>query len=427
MPVQVGGLNHRVATIELREKMAFSPAELKTRLTGALPPGMEEAVVLSTCNRTEVYAFGQSGEALRGSLERFLGTKLGAPLCLEDEHFYWRQDESAVSHLFRVASSLDSMVLGETQILGQVREAYRLSQESRTAGRVLSRLFQQAVRVGKRSRTETSISSGAVSVSSAAVDLARKIFGDLAGKQALILGAGETSELTLSLLIDQGVESVLVANRTYRKAVDLALKYHGTAIGYEDFPDYLEQADILISSTSAPGYILDRDRAGAALSRRSAPVFMIDLAVPRDIDPGLAEYENCFLYNIDDIESVVQQNLEERRSQVGLVEDIVAAETAEFMSWYESLSVVPLIRSLHAHLNSIRSEEVNKVLSRMGHLSQDDRELVERFSLQMLNKFLHGPTSRIKEDPGKLAQMNPAELIRFLFGLDQEGGADGGQ
>ena len=422
MPIAVGGLNHRVAPLELREKLAFSGAELKAKLARmAEARGLEELVVLSTCNRTEVYAQGQAEETLKPGIESILSDKFGAQVNLEDVNFYHYIDRKAATHLFRVASSLDSLVLGENQILGQVREAYRLAQEAHSAGRVLSRLFQQAVRAGKRSRTETAISSGAVSVSSAAVDLARKIFGDLAGKEALILGAGEASELTLSLLINSGVESVLVSNRTYRKAVELAVTYHGTAINFEEFPVYLAQADILISSTSAPSFILTRERAGKILSRRDKPIFMIDLAVPRDIDPALAEYDNAFLYNIDDLVSVVEKNVEERRSQIGLVDEIVATEAAEFMSWYESLAVVPLIRSLHDRMNRIRSEELNRALGKLEHLSENDRQQVERLTVQMLNKFLHGPTSRLKENPAKLARMEPAELLRFLFMLDEEG------
>ena len=425
MPVGVGGLNHRVAPIELRERLAFSAAELGHRLPGLTAgTALEEVVVLSTCNRTEVYGYGQDESALRSGIETILSAKRGEPVSLEGANFYHYQEREAVRHLFRVGASLDSLVLGESQILGQVREALRLGQEARQAGRVLGRLFQQAVRVGKRARSETAIGSGTVSVSSVAVNLARKIFGDLAGKQALILGAGETSELTLSLLVEAGVESVLVSNRTHRKAVELALAYHGTAIGFEEFPSYLSRADILISSTSAPHFILDRARLGDTLARRERPIFMIDLAVPRDIDPLLSDYEQCFLYNIDDLESVVEQNLQERRSQVALVEEIIASEVGEFMAWYESLAVVPLIRNLHDHLESIRSEEVGKVLGKLGHLSPADRALVERMSVQMLNKFLHAPTSRIKQDPDRLKGMNPAELVRFLFGLDQRGGGD---
>jgi len=422
MPVQVGGLNHRVAPLELRERLAFSAAELKNRFqAGSLPAGMDELVVLSTCNRTEVYACGEDDTALRVALEGVLSAKRGAAVSLTDSQFYGFGGEMAVRHLFRVAASLDSMILGESQILGQVREAYRLAQEGRTSGRVLSRLFQQAVRVGKRARSETAISAGAVSVSSVALDLARKIFGDLSGRQALVLGAGETGELTLSLLVDQGVESVLVANRTYRRAVELALKYHGTAVNYDELHKYLAQADIVLSSTSAPHFILTRDNAGPYLARRHRPVFLIDLAVPRDIDPALAELENCFLYNIDDLQGVVQANVQERQSQVGMVEEIVESECTEFMSWYESLAVVPLIRSLHAKMDSLRRREVEKVLGKLSHLSESDRQLVESFSVQMLNKFLHAPTSRIKADPGALSRMDPAQLMRFLFGLDNGG------
>jgi len=422
MPVEVGGLNHRVAPLELREKLAFSGPELKSRLARMADlADLEELVVLSTCNRTEVYAYGQQEQSVRAGIESILSEKFGSQVDLGHASFYNYLDQRAVNHLFRVSSSLDSMVLGENQILGQVREAYRLAQEARSAGRVLSRLFGQAVRVGKRARTETAISSGAVSVGSAAVDLARKIFGDLAGREALILGAGETSELTLSLLINSGVESVLVANRTYRKAVELAVTYHGTAVNFDEFPGYLQRADILISSTRAPGYVLTPQRAEDVLARRTRPIFMIDLAVPRDIDPALADYDTCFLYNIDDLESVVEKNVEERKSQIELVEEIIASEAADFMKWYESLAVVPLIKSLHDHMDRIRSAEVEKALGKLGHLSEDDRRTVEQLTVQMLKKFLHSPTSRIKENPRKLARMGPAELLRFLFKLDEEG------
>lgn len=419
MPVQVGGLNHKVAPLELRERLAFSSTELKNRLDpGDLPGGVDELVILSTCNRTEIYVCGEDSVSLRSSLEGMLSAKRGEAVSFEDKNYYTFGEAMAARHLFRVAAGLDSMVLGEAQILGQVREAYRLAQEGRTAGRVLSRLFQQAVRTGKRARTETAISIGAVSVSSVAVDLARKIFGKLDGRQALVLGAGETSELTLSLLVDQGVESVLVANRTYRRAVELALKYHGTAVNYDELYDYLPQADIVISSTSAPHFILDVERSGRSLAERKRPIFLIDLAVPRDIDPRLAEYESCFLYNIDDLQNVVQANVQERCSQVGLVEEIVEAECLEFMNWCESLAMTPLIQSLHDQMNSLREKEVGKVLGKLKHLSESDRQLVESFSVQMLNKFLHNPTSRIKSDPGALSKMDPAQLIRFLFGLD---------
>ncbi|MBN2290039.1 MAG: glutamyl-tRNA reductase [Candidatus Glassbacteria bacterium] len=422
MPVALGGLNHKIAPVQLREKLAFSAAELEGRLRKMQAENaLEEVAVLSTCNRTEVYVYSQEEEQAVKGIEGVLGGKYGKEVSLGSGHFYFLQDLQAVSHLFRVASSLDSMVLGESQILGQVREAYRLAQDSRTAGRVLSRLFQQAVKVGKRARAETAIGVGAVSVSSAAVDLARKIFGDLSGRQAIILGAGETSELTLSLLVNQGVDTVLVANRTYSKAVQLAVAYHGSAVGYDEFPKFLSQVDILISSTGAPGFILGPQRVGRTLQDRARPIFMIDLAMPRDIDPALADYENCFLYNLDDLEDVVRQNATERTSQVGLVEEIVASETADFMRWYESLAVVPLLRSLHENAERIRSAEVDKALNKLGHLSPEDRERVERLTSQIVKKVLHSPTSRLRKDPRKLAGMGPSEMLRFLFGLDKGG------
>ena len=427
MPIAVGGLNHRVAPLQLREKLAFSSPELKKRLAGYTgKQGLEELVILSTCNRTEVYGYGQQAEIIVDGIESVLSDKFGSSVDLGDVNFYSYIDRKAVNHLFRVSSSLDSMILGEDQILGQVREAYRLGQEARSAGRVLSRLFQQAVRTGKRTRSETSISSGAVSISSAAVDLARKIFGDLAGREAMILGAGETSELTLGLLINVGVESVLVANRTYRKALDLAMRHHGTAVKFEEFHPYLAQADILISSTSAPGYVLTGERAGEVMARRRKPIFLIDLAVPRDIDPALSDYENVFLYNIDDLTAVVERNLEERKSQVGLVEDIISGELEQFMVWYDSLALVPLIRTLHEHMDSIRSSEVDRMMNKLGPLSQEQRSMVEHLTVAVMKKFLHGPTSRLKEDPRKLARMEPAELLRYLFMLD-EGGPGGGK
>lgn len=425
MSIAVGGLNHRVAPLELREKLAFSSPELKNRLSGITHrTGLEELVILSTCNRTEVYGYGQDSAVLKDGIESVLSDKFGSRVDLADVNFYSYGDRKAVNHLFRVASSLDSMILGEDQILGQVREAYRLAQEARSTGRVLSRLFQQAVRTGKRARTETSISTGAVSVSSAAVDLAGKIFGELSGKEALVLGAGETSELTLSLLINSGVDSVLVANRTYRKAVELAVQYHGTAVKFEEYDPYLSQADILISSTSAPGYVLTRERAGDVLEDRQKPIFLIDLAVPRDIDPELAEYDNVFLYNIDDLMAVVERNVEERKGQVGLVEDIIASELNQFMEWYESLAVVPLIKTLHEEMNRIRAGEVERVMGKLGQLSEEQRGMVEHLTVAVMKKFLHGPTSRLKENPNKLARMDPVELLKFLFMLD-EGGSGG--
>jgi glutamyl-tRNA reductase len=427
MPIAVGGLNHRVAPLELREKLAFSGPELKGRLSGyAGMSDLEELVVLSTCNRTEVYGYGQHSEQLRSGIETVLSDKFGSRIELADVSFYSYHDRKAVNHLFRVSASLDSMILGEDQILGQVREAYRLGQEARSTGRVLSRLFQQAVRTGKRTRSETNISSGAVSVSSAAVDLARKIFGDLSGKEALVLGAGETSELTLNLLCNTGVDSVLVANRTYRKAVELAVQYHGTAVKFEEYHPYLEQADILISSTSAPGYILTRERAGEVLGRRRKPIFLIDLAVPRDIDPELADFDNVFLYNIDDLTAVVERNVEDRRSQVGLVEDIIAGELVQFMDWYEALAVVPLIKTLHEKMNIIRAGEVDRMIGKLGSLSDEQRGQVEHLTVALMKKFLHGPTSRLKEDPRKLARMEPVELLKYLFMLD-DGGSGGGK
>ena len=422
MPVALGGLNHKIASLEFREKLAFSAIELEGRLKKLQSDhGLEEIVVLSTCNRTEVYAYSQDIEQLRSGIEGILSEKYGKAVSLSDRHFYFHRDLPAVNHLFRVASSLDSMVLGESQILGQVREAYHLAQVARTTGRVLSRFFQQAVKVGKRVRTETTIGTGAVSVSSAAVGLARKIFGELSGKQAIILGAGETSELTLSLLINSGVETVLVANRTYRKAVQLALTYHGSAVKYDEFPDFLSQVDILISSTASSGYILEPKRIGEILQRRVRPIFMIDLAVPRDIDPALANHANCFLYNLDDLEDVIQQNAAERASQVGLVEEIVASEAANFMRWYESLAVVPLLKSLHESVEHIRSAEVEKIQGKLSHLSPKDRELIERLTTQIIKKVLHGPTSRLKKDARKLEEMGPVEMLRFLFGLDKGG------
>lgn len=422
MSLAVVGLSHRTAPIEVREQLALGRAETPVFLARLLESGAaEEAVVLSTCNRTEVclslpdLAVGEA--AVRGLLaERMPGV---------DGYLYVHRDRTAVEHLLRVTAGLDSMIVGEPQIQGQVRDAYQLSRESFAAGRlasgaVLNRLFQHALGVGGRVRSETLLGQGAASVSSAAVELAKKIFGSLHGRRALVLGAGEMSEITLECLRSEGVRSCVVANRTYEHAYALAERWGGRAVGWESLSDELPGVDIVVSSTAAPHYVLTRDRFRSALPDGPArPLCILDIATPRDVEPSLGDESNVFLYNIDDLQQVVEANLGRRRAELPRAEAIVATGVGEFWAWYEALAVVPTIRDLRDRGEAVRSAEVEKALNRLSHLDPADRETVDQLTRSILNKLLHAPTVRLREAAGNGRGLAVLDSVRYLFELDE--------
>jgi glutamyl-tRNA reductase len=328
-------------------------------------------------------------------------------------------DHEAVRHLFRVASSIDSLVMGEPQILGQVKDAYRTSVEHNATGVLLNKVIHHAFRTAKRVRTETGIASNAVSVSFAAVELAKKIFGSLIGKSILLIGTGEMSELAAKHLINNGVEKIFIANRTYARAVQMADDFHGAAVEFDKLPEKLQDIDIVISSTGAPGYVINAATVEAALRRRkNRLLFLIDIAVPRDIDPAAGEIENVYLYNIDNLQDIVDSNLKSRRKEADKAESIIDEELSKYMEWYDTLEVVPTIVSLREKMESIIRGELAKSGYWMVNLTEGERRNIEMLANSIINKVLHDPITGLKEESRDNGALPYIAAIRRLFGLD---------
>ena len=401
------GVSHHRAPVELRERAALDldrAAELARRL--AQEHG--EAICLSTCNRTELYVASDSGDDAERAAERAL-------LELEEElgpALYRLRDEAAALHLFRVSAGLDSMVPGEGEILGQVRAAF----EAGATGRVLDRLFREALRAGRKARSETAIGESPASVSSAAAVLAEQVFGELAGRNVLLVGAGEIAQLAARNLLSRGAVIAFVANRTGDRADELADRFGGRPVPLERLDDALARADVVVSSTAAPGWILDRATVERVLpARRGRPLFLIDLAVPRDLDPAIHQLDACYLYDIDDLEAVVAETLAGRRREAERAEAIVAAEATRFRDWQAALDVVPAIASLRARAEEIRAAELDR-----ARLTESERRAAESVTNAVLNKLLHLPTIRMKEAAAAADGVIYADAVRHLFGLEDE-------
>jgi len=414
------GLNHKTAPVEVREKLNIPRervGEALARLRAEV--AVREAALLSTCNRSEMHLVIDDWEdALRGAtafLERFHG-------CVRSEfekYLYHHVDRSCVGHLFRVASGIDSMIVGESQILSQVKAAFDVARAEQSARLVLDELFRRALRVGKRSRTETDISAGALSVGSAAVELAKTIFGDLDGRAVMLLGAGEMGELTARHLLDNGVTRFLVANRSLDRATELARAFGGEPVRYDTYSEHLKDVDILISSTSAPHFVVTRDAVALALrKRRDAPLFFIDIAVPRDVEPVVNRLENAFVYDIDDIQAVVAGNRAERDSEVSRVETIVEREVNDFMRWFQGLAVRPVIASLTSRAQQIRDTEVEQALRRMPDLSQKQQEIIRALGKGIAQKILHAPIVHLRQSSESQDGYVEVETVRRLFNLE---------
>jgi glutamyl-tRNA reductase len=418
MHLTLVGLSHKTAPIDIREKLTF-PAHGQGEALSALTssPDISEAVIVSTCNRTEVYAVA-AGDSGSDAVIDFLCGSHGLDRHELARYLYVVEGEAVVKHLFRVVASLDSMVLGEAQILHQVKEAYDCACEAKTAGRVFHKMFRQSFEVGKRVRTETAIGESAVSISYAAVELAKKVFDTLEGRTILVVGAGKMSELTAKHLVSHGVASVLVANRTFERAVELAEKFEGTAVPYEDLLTHMRAADIVISSTSAPGYIIDKAQVAGVMRGRRAPLFLIDIAVPRDIDPDVNDVPNAFVYDIDSLNGVVQSNLEERMLEARRAEVIIDEELRAFEAWLETMEVVPTIAAIRAGAEAMRQEELAKALKRLGGLSEKEVATVEMLSQAIVNKMLHAPTAVLKAAAAEKDGYVYVEAARTLYGLD---------
>ncbi|HEU0300068.1 MAG TPA: glutamyl-tRNA reductase [Longimicrobium sp.] len=425
MPLAVVGASHRTAPIELRERLAFGRAEVPAALL-ALSADGAEAVALSTCNRTELYLALPDGSDGVERARALLAARIGADPAGAARHLYVHRDRQAAEHLFRVASGLDSMILGEPQIQGQVKEAYAAAREvaaehGPVVGQALHRLFQTAFSIGGRVRSETGLGIGAASVSSAAVDLAKKIFGSLRGRRALVLGAGEMSETTLECLRGEGVRTAVVANRTYERARELADRWGGEAIHWEEFAGALPQVDIVICSTAAPHPVLTVDRLRGALPHGPRrPLCIIDIAIPRDVEPAVADQPNVFLYNIDDLQQIVDDSLGRRRAQLPHAESIVGQGVEDFWAWYSGLAVVPTIRALRDRGEELRRAEVERALRQLSHLSAEDQLAIDALTRSLVNKVLHAPTARLRDAAGNGRGTGVIDTVRYLFGLDRE-------
>ena len=462
------GVNHRTAPVEVRERIALAPAEVAQVLrTFHAEPALEESLLISTCNRTELYSLPRPGhDPLAYFLDHIARIK-GGPVAAEPSVFYRHDGQAAVRHLFRVAAALDSQIVGEHQILGQVKDAYRAAVEARTAGFLINRLFHCSFRVGKRVQTETELGRGSAGIASAAVELARHIFSTLEGKTALLIGAGQTAECAARSLLAAGATRLIVANRTLSRARQLAYDLvhkppeavcgpegetcvdtgddgpatcpallaetggeaapapategqpQTEAVGLEDLANVLPRADLVISSTGSPELVLKFDAVADGLRRRDRPLFIVDIAVPRDVDARLAEVENVFLYNIDDLGRLVERNLERRRQEIPRAEAIVEDELGEFAAWQSSLQVAPTIKLLTEFLEGLRQAHVERY---GGKFSDADREQLQRFTQTLGNQFIHRPLEylrRMSENGATGETLATVELVKRLFGLDK--------
>ncbi|MBX7152273.1 glutamyl-tRNA reductase [bacterium] len=417
------GINHRTAPIEVREKFCFSHDENRDALRMLKQKFFDECLIISTCNRTEVYGTYAAlcpvnPLPIQQIIEQLIELK-SAGEYVRTDHFYILEADRAVSHLFAVASGIDSMVVGDIQITNQIKEACRIAQEEETLGSHLNRLTQQAFHAGKRARFETHISEGAVSVSYTAVNLAEKNFSNLSERTALLIGAGETSKLTAKHLSGKSIGKLLIANRTFSHAQELTQIVGGMAIEMERIESYLPDVDIIISSVDAHHYILTKSQIENAMRiRDQRPLLIIDIGVPRNIDPAVAEIFGISLHDMDALSKTIDANLELRKADIPRIEGIIQEELAEYQKWYLSLNVSPLIHDLHYHFEQVRQDEIGKFANRFG---EDDRELVEMITKRIIGKLLHHPTVCLKngfgEDDGN--QYRNLYVVRSLFGLEE--------
>ena len=426
----VVGISHHTAPVEVRERFAYSDAEARDALRELLrSPRIEEAVLLSTCNRTELYVHGRAAEGILDA-HALLEKRATGVDSHADEWFYQRSDEEAVRHLFRVVTSLESMVLGEAQIQGQVKGAYESARtlEEGVTGPVLSRLFELALRVGGEVRSATALGVGAASVPSAAVQLAKKIFGSLEGRRALILGAGDMSELALDCLRAEGVCSFVVANRTEGRARTLVERAGGAAIAFDDIVSALRETDIIASATSAPHAMLTTKLMREAFPKGAPqPLCIIDMALPRDVEPAVGDMPNVFLYDVDDLRQIVDDNVARRRSELPRAEGLIESAVGEYWQWYTARRAGPVIRALRERAERRRRADLERLFARMPHLSDADRQELDEATRQMVNRLLHSPTVRLREAAGRARSTEMVQAARWLFELDDDSVHDSGE
>jgi len=419
MELALIGVSHKTAPVEVRERLAFSSDKIRAALATLLErTHAAEAMILSTCNRVEIVAQGPDAQLVQD----FICEYHQIPAEAISKHVYSYKNAEAIRHLFRVTASLDSMMLGEPQILGQVKEAYRLASEAGTIGSSLSPLLDRAFAVAKRVRSETGISQSAVSISYAAVELARKIFGDLAGKTVMIIGASKMGELAAKHLKRNGVGSVLVTNRTFERAVEIAKIFEGAAVPFEHFTDHMEHADIVISSTGAPHFIITKSLAEQVIrNRRNKPVFFIDIAVPRDVDPLVNDIDNAFVYDIDDLQQVIDANMRERMKEAGRAEEIVDREVQAFCTRMQSREVAPTIVLLRETVDRVRREEIERYRKLLRDMPAEQQQAtlaaIDQVTQSLMNKILHHPITQMKEMNSDPNGSEFVETVRKIFNI----------
>jgi glutamyl-tRNA reductase len=419
------GLSHHTAPVEVRERVAFANGRLEPALRGLVAlPGVEEGVIVSTCNRVEVLACGPSADAVAAALPGFLATEHGVAADVLTSGLYTYRGREAVRHLFRVAASLDSMVVGEPQILGQLKDQYAAASAAGASGRILHRCFHKSFSVAKRVRSETGIAARAVSVGSAAVELAREIFDRFEDKTALLIGAGEMGQLVARGLLAQGTGSLVVANRTLDRATEIARELNGMAVPLDKLVRTLMLADLVVGAAAGDGFVLGRHEIHEALrERRGRPMILIDLAVPRGFDPAIRGLDGAYLYDIDDLEGVIAENKDARWQEAALAEAIVEGEVDNFVQWLDGLDVVPTVVELRAKLERIREREVARHLATGGAaLDPRQREGVERLTRAIVNKILHAPVTELRRRGSDVEELAAVEVVRALFrlGADDE-------
>ncbi|UCD35401.1 MAG: glutamyl-tRNA reductase [Nitrospiraceae bacterium] len=418
MNILVIGLNHKTAPIEVREKVAFDGG----RLTEALhmltaASAIRESIILSTCNRVEIYAAVSDINSGVSEITKFISDYHAVSGDLLERSLYIHKAEEAVRHIYRVASSLDSMVVGEPQILGQLKDAYDAALNIKATGVYLNKLIRKSLSVAKRIRTETKIAESAVSISFAAVELAKKIFDDLSTKSFMLLGAGEMAELAARHLINSGVQDVYVTNRTTTRAEELAREFNGKVILFDNFPLELRYSDIVICSTGAPHYILKKDEMHRVMKeRKQRPVFIIDISVPRNIDPGINDLDNVYLYDVDSLQGIVDTNIQERAKEAQKAEKIVDEEISAFVQWTSSLTATPTIVALRNRAEEIRRAELEKTLQKITPLEEDKIRSIEQLTAAIVNKLIHPPMAALKSEDENREQM--LDLVQKLFNLE---------
>jgi len=427
MQLALIGLSHKTAPVEVRELLALTIADKKAIFARVLRDArINEAVIVSTCNRSEFYLVADQDCDL---LNLFQTLVLGVlPACPENisDYLYFETGVAVVHHLFKVSASLDSMVVGEAQILGQLKDSYDLAFEQGATARVFNKLFRLSFEAGKRVRNETKIGNSAVSISYAAVELAKRVFENLSGRRILLLGAGEMSELTARHMQANGASQVVVTNRTFATARDLAAKFKGRAIPFEQRYEALKTTDIVVSATSATDYVISKQDLAEVVARRRNPLFFIDIAVPRDIDPDCAHYRNVYVYDVDALDGIVESNRAERMVEASKAELIIQEEIAAFEKWLELMEVEPTIVAMREQAEALRQTELSRAYKRLETLSEEERETIDRLTQSLVSKMLHNPTHRLREASDGRKRVAAIETARYLYKLEEEQDAQKG-